>query len=469
MSVQTPARTAIFISHANPEDNEFTVWLGAHLSGAGYEVWGDVLKLKGGQDWARKLEDALRNRTCKMLLVGSRAGVDKQGVRNEIQIASDLAKKLKDFEFIIPLRREDYDPPFQIVQAQYIDFMKGWGEGLAELLKTLEAYNVPRSISFNSECISNYRDIQLLKARTVEPRPEELISNWIRISEWPQTIHYFSFKSSLRDEHAKELLAKCSWPTYLFQKGFITFAGEADFSSDPEGFWPPIVLEKKWWVAHFLKHGDNDLRINSKEVRNIISHFTRAALEQHFLNKKLSRYYYSAGAVGWWVPTGLIPEDKVTYSWGDDLSGRRQMVGEVRAGIQKYKWHFGISAKPWISGNPNVRFIPRVIFSLDGQTPIEDVKHMHRLRRSITRSWRNERWRDLLLAFLFWLAGGNRKLILTTGSNCGITLDFPPILMTSPISIHAENGELLEEGDIDTEDPVYAVDVEGLEKGDDEA
>lgn len=38
-------RTAIFIGHANPEDNEFAIWLGAHLSAAGYEVWADVLNL----------------------------------------------------------------------------------------------------------------------------------------------------------------------------------------------------------------------------------------------------------------------------------------------------------------------------------------------------------------------------------------------------------------------------------------
>ena len=31
----TLTRDAIFISHANPEDNEFTVWLGARLTAAG--------------------------------------------------------------------------------------------------------------------------------------------------------------------------------------------------------------------------------------------------------------------------------------------------------------------------------------------------------------------------------------------------------------------------------------------------
>ena len=84
-------RDAIFISHANPEDNAFTVWLGARLTAAGYEVWADVLRLRGGQDWQRLLEDALRHKASKVLLVGTEHGVQKQGVRNEIQIAHTVS------------------------------------------------------------------------------------------------------------------------------------------------------------------------------------------------------------------------------------------------------------------------------------------------------------------------------------------------------------------------------------------
>ena len=40
-------REALFVSHANPEDNAFTLWLGSRLSAAGYEVWADVLRLRG--------------------------------------------------------------------------------------------------------------------------------------------------------------------------------------------------------------------------------------------------------------------------------------------------------------------------------------------------------------------------------------------------------------------------------------
>jgi hypothetical protein len=137
-------RHAIFISHAAPEDNPFTIWLGAKLAAAGYEVWADVLRLNGGDDWQRKLEQALRVRACKVLLVANPNSVSKQGVRNEIQIASEVARKIGDSNFIIPLRLAPFEAPFLIAHAQYIDFSRGWAEGLYELFQVLQQeYKVP--------------------------------------------------------------------------------------------------------------------------------------------------------------------------------------------------------------------------------------------------------------------------------------------------------------------------------------
>jgi TIR domain len=168
-------RVALFISHASPEDNPFTIWLGAKLSALGYEVWADVLRLRGGDDWQRKLEHALRIRARKVLLVANPLAVAKQGVRNEIQIASTVGRTIKDSEFIIPLRLAPFDAPFLIAHAQYIDFHSGWARGLAELLKTLdETYKVPRRAV---EGTAMWQDIQLIHAKSVVAQPERLVSN----------------------------------------------------------------------------------------------------------------------------------------------------------------------------------------------------------------------------------------------------------------------------------------------------
>ena len=64
------SREALFISHANPEDNAFARWLGAKLAAMGYEVWADVMRLRGGSDWSRELEVALRTREVLRLSHG---------------------------------------------------------------------------------------------------------------------------------------------------------------------------------------------------------------------------------------------------------------------------------------------------------------------------------------------------------------------------------------------------------------
>ena len=456
-------RPAIFVSHANPEDNDFAIWLGSHLSAAGYEVWADVLKLRGGEDWARKLEKALRERAFKMLLVGTPWCVKKDGVRNELQIATEVAKKIGDGEFVIPLRLQQFDSPFQIVRAQYIDFMNGWGQGLSELLETLESYSVPRSHSVNSESLQNWRSAYLAKAKAVRDQPEELISNWVTITEWPNAIAYFEFQGAGAEERAATLKTGSRWPIALHGRGFFSFAKATDFQSE-DGLVLPISREKEWWFPHFLENGDEMRSIGRREAHNIVIQLVKSALENKLRESKLSRYGFSTGVSGWWIHSGLIPEDKVAFKWNDGPSGRRQLVGDASVGVSKYKWHFGISAKVWIGETPHVKLIPRIILSEDGSTALDDAKRMNRLRRSVTKSWRNPRWRDMLLAFLFWLAKGERCIRLETGSESGLSLKVPPMSMISGVSIFEGEGETTEEVEAESDDPAFVEEYEDYEE-----
>jgi hypothetical protein len=188
-SVAETPRTALFISHASPDDNAFARWLGAKLAALGFEVWADVMNLHGGSDWARELEAALRTRAVKMLLAANPNALDKQGVRNEIQIGSDVGKQIKDPAFIIPLRLAPFHPPFLIAQAQFIDFSKSWAAGLAELLDTLSnTYSLPRGTP--ASMLAWHRAQSVGAARLID-RHEQLSSNWLRFTELPKTIRYY--------------------------------------------------------------------------------------------------------------------------------------------------------------------------------------------------------------------------------------------------------------------------------------
>ncbi len=141
-----------------------------------------------------------------MLLVANPRAVNKQGVRNEIQIASDIARKIGDSTFAIPLRMQPFEAPFLIAPAQYI----GCARGLAELLETLQdTYRVPRNAG-QGETI--WRVIQLIHAKTPVDTPERLISNWLPINRLPKKIRYYEFRGRIPVRQAQARINVAPWP-----------------------------------------------------------------------------------------------------------------------------------------------------------------------------------------------------------------------------------------------------------------
>jgi hypothetical protein len=220
--IETTARQALFISHANPEDNVFTLWLGAKLTALGYEVFADILRLKGGQDWERILEDAIRNKGAKFLLVATPHGVQKQGVRNEITIANETAKKINDNEFIVPLKLARYESPLLIAHAQYIDFEKGWSAGLSELVSLLAEIRFPKP--HNAANLELWRGVQLKDARLISSGPERLMSNWLAIEGMPDRVRFYDFRGSISHGAALGAMRNSPVPVAQFNRGFLSFA-----------------------------------------------------------------------------------------------------------------------------------------------------------------------------------------------------------------------------------------------------
>ena len=202
------ARQALFISHASPEDNAFTLWLGAKLTALGYEVFADILRLRGGDDWEQILENAIREKAAKFLLVATPHGVQKQGVRNEITIATDTAKRIDDNAFIVPLRLAPFDAPLQIAHAQYVDFSKGWAPGLSELIALVSEWKVLKSLDKANPDI--WRSVQLKDARSISSTSEHLVSNWLPIDTLPQRIIFYDFKGGIALGKAQTAIQKLS-------------------------------------------------------------------------------------------------------------------------------------------------------------------------------------------------------------------------------------------------------------------
>ena len=448
-------RPALFISHANPSDNSFTIWLGAKLASMGYEVWADVLRLKGGDDWQRKLEKALRERACKVLLVANPAAVEKQGVRNEIQIATDVAKAIGDDRFIIPLRLAAYDAPFLIAHAQYIDFSKSWSKGLLELLDTLEStYKVPRTPSEGQDV---WREIQLIHAKEIISKPETLISNWLPIDGLPSHVRMYDFAPGISIGQSKAKMGSAPWPLVTYNRGFISFAPIHDLQYH---FGPDMTLlqlgEKP--TEAFIASGWVEYGIEFWVARNQFGDLARQALDKMFRSLQLASFEFADGRFAWWVSAGS-PNGAISFKWGA-VSGRRKLQGVSNK--RKVHWHYGVTANARVVPLNHVRIIGRLIFTSDGLKTL-DTARMHRLRRSFAKAWRNARWRDMMLAYLYRVANGRDELIVLTSADEGIALKLPPMAFASPISVA---DFVLEEGDDD--DPSDDEEVDEFEEFDGE-
>lgn len=103
------SRDIVFVSHANPEDNDFARWVTLQLASEGYPVWCDLTNLLGGETFWDDIQEAIKERTIKFLFVLSRSSNAKDGALQELDCAKGAAKKLKTTlrDFIVPLKIDD--------------------------------------------------------------------------------------------------------------------------------------------------------------------------------------------------------------------------------------------------------------------------------------------------------------------------------------------------------------------------
>lgn len=440
----TNARQALFISHATPSGDPFARWLGAKLAAMGYEVWADVMRLRGGDDWARELETALRNRSIKLLVACTPTAMEAQGVRNEIEIGARLSKELGDPKFIIPLKLQSYEPHFRIAHLQYINFSNGWAKGLAELVDLL--LNVHKVLRVREVEIRPWITAQAYGASKLVQRDEVLTSNWLDFKSTPTALFYSEPPSgfSLERFQARNLH---TWPVVPVAGGVLSFT-----EPGANGLLAPDMPAKRLAlirVDDFLAHGSGRLGISAQDARRQYSDLGNQALERFLCGRGLSSYDMANGLRAWWGAIGAVPLSKIKFSWGDH-KGARQIIGQ--SGKRGIHWHYGVTGQVRTWPLQHLRIYSRLIFTENGRDPISSSKRMHRLRRSFAKSWRNPRWRDMLAAFLWWLSEGKPQIAMPVSPNFFLVLNLPPLVFTAPITVAHAGAAPEDEDDPDVAD-----------------
>lgn len=125
----------IFIAYAT-EDREMAEKLYVYLEAWGCAPWLDRRKLLPGQDWPRRIQEAVENAEYFIACFSTRSVNKRGGFQAEVRQALECAKKVPlDEVFLIPVRLDECRIPARIQrETQYVDLYPDWATGLARIL-----------------------------------------------------------------------------------------------------------------------------------------------------------------------------------------------------------------------------------------------------------------------------------------------------------------------------------------------
>jgi hypothetical protein len=426
-------RDTLLLSHANPEDNEFTLWLALQLANEGYRVWCDLTKLLGGEVFWDDIEEVIKTRAVKVLYILSRTSNAKDGPLKELHFAQGLAKREKLKDFVIPLHIDDLphgDVTIEITRINTVPFAQSWGLGLAKLLEKLEEDRVPKDPKFNRTAVNEWWRTQFSAEQGLRPEPEEYLSNWFPIT-LPSHVYFHSL--SRRSIGVLQVPPALPYPAVQDGMFLIAFAEAADFYGQlgPEMY--IAQASKPLEVASLLEDPKSTF---GKHLFQLL----RLAWEQMLDERKLPVYELANKAKCFYFPKDRVPNDKVFFTGVDGERTYRAMVGystrtNPTTGVSvKRLWHYAVQGRPLVHPTPAYIFKSHVLFTSDGATIWESKKKLAAARLSQCKSWWNDEWRDRTLAAAAYLCDGTDKITLTLGSTATLSIPPTPLLFCSPVS-----------------------------------
>jgi len=419
----------VFISHANPEENDLALWISLQLGNAGYAVWCDLTKLLGGEKFWEDIQDAIRSRTAKFIFILSQSSNSKRGTLDELDCAIGTEKRLKAKDFILTLKTDSlaYDDIYiGIRRLNHIDFKESWPKGLARVLQKFEEDGVPKSPSFNPDAVCSWwRDQYSADAGIVE-KPETVLSNWFKVESIPPILYEHQLASIKPGPVGIEETAFSYPAVWTGDLSFLTFAKAEDFLGS---------LGTNLEIGSTKQYNYDEV-FSGKSIEDgvkYLAHLLRLAWAQ-YLQTRLPAYEMANKQLCFYFSGDLVKDDFIDFVSIDGRNSWRSVVGFKTLGKRVRHWHYGITGKPIM--RPETLFVIKghVLFSDDRKSLWESKEATSKARRSQCKNWWNDDWRDRLLATMAHLAGEQLSVSLPLASEGALTISKFPILFESPIS-----------------------------------
>jgi TIR domain len=425
----------VFLSHANPEDNEFTLWLALRLAAEGFPVWCDLTQLLGGEDFWSDAENAIRQRTAKFLFVLSRNSNRKPGPLAELQLAQKVQRAENLADFVVPLAIDRLPPGefnIEVTRLNAVAFQPGWHDGLAQLLVKLQRDGIQRQPALGPRAVATWWRERANAQHSVLQVPEVVWTNLYQFQ--PAELYFHKLALDLRDGPVEE--GTIPYPAERFGDYLVSFAPAVDLAPRL-GSGVRIVGSRAVTVGSPTAQQRHPW--SYRDERAILSKLLNRAWQNMLSARVLPTYQFSTGAPAFYFKTGMIDKDTVSFRRPDGSVGHRQMIGyrtmrRVRGDQWIRYWHFAVGARP--TTTPAWGFImkPHVLFSEDGATIWDSVDRLHRARRSQCRNWWNNDWRDMNYAAVQFLANGGPSIAMPVGAHTTLEVDAHPLEIQSPVS-----------------------------------
>lgn len=146
VTLEANDRPRVFVAYAM-EDSRVADRIFADLERLGYAPWLDRRKLLPGQNWPRRIQEAIESADF-FISCFSRNSVNKRGgFQAEIRYALDCATRVPlDDVFLIPVRLDECRVPARIQrETQYIDLFPDWERGMERIAGAIEKQRLIKS------------------------------------------------------------------------------------------------------------------------------------------------------------------------------------------------------------------------------------------------------------------------------------------------------------------------------------
>jgi hypothetical protein len=464
-------RTRVFISHANPEDNAFALWLTMQLTRLGYRVWCDLTRLLGGEDFWKEAEAAIREDTAKFIYVLSRVSNTKDGPLQELSIARKVAKENGLKDFVIPVLIDDLQPSAfnaELTRLNTIFCKPGWANVIHPLLKKLEEDGVQRDESrFSVGTVGEWWKKYVSQGTTVAQRSEQCISNWFEVT-MPEKVYFHRPRLAVLAGGFDPL--SLSYPAVEHGGYVVCFAPSKDMRAS--GRTVADVSASFTLSTRDMMEGKNlPESLNVTDARNIVTALLRIVWEKAAEKRGLRLHKMANDRKAFYVTKSLLG-GKMMISLGSPIGPiRKRLIGYKTLGRRTAQpsrrfWHYAVSAKPILWPACAYVISSHVVFSSDEEQAWTNSHNMHKARRSQCAEWWNDDWRDRMLLTMGLLRDADGRISVQVGDGICVSISDWPLCLDSPVSYKEPEGRVMsvlgsERGDESANDDTEGTENEG--------